>query len=268
MAKIVPTNIKLSGRYGNDVHVQSNTFDPYVRKAPKTGTRKDEPAFKAQHSRTRTLNTLAGEITSIIDRYYPNFKRAELYRRILKHFRKEPLDHRCLLLQQLKGMEINEDYKFSWLGQSWVKLAGVKKKILVSLHVLMHPLPGTKEANSYYFDLLLFTWDKSKKPAMIQRQMSEWVYLKNGEPEFEFEFDKPTGIKQWLLCVRIRLGINEKEIEANVAEGIQFADAGSFDKQDLALMENMKTEKEAQRLRNRVAKPVEEVVRVKAKRVK
>src|ERR1700730_6652367 len=107
MAKIKPTIIKVSGKIGNDVIVDSKTYGHHVRKAPAKGSKKNEAALKQQYSRTKFLNALASELNTVIKGYSVSFKSSGFYQRMQKLFRKEPLDKRFLLLQKLKDMEIN-----------------------------------------------------------------------------------------------------------------------------------------------------------------
>ena len=265
MAKIVPTNVKIKGKLGDEVYVDSRAYGHHVRKVQRPGLRKDEPAFKAQHSRTIFLNALASALNREITKRYERFKGKDFYARLQKRFRKEPLDNRFLLLWQLKGMEICNAYPLTNLGNCILMLKGTTKEIIVNMQVNFHPQPGKYKANCYYNELLLFTWGKGKEPAIVQRQLSDWVYLKDKLPEFEFVFPKPAGARQWLLCLRQRLAVDTREVEAFVAEGIQFAEVGSFDKKDLALLDTRNKEKAEQRLRDRIRVKEEEEVRVKAK---
>lgn len=247
---------------GDDVYVDSRAYGHHLRKATTPGKRKEEPAFKEQLVRTKFLNSIASELNRVIDHHYAGFKTADLYQRIQKLFRREPLDNRFLLLLQLKGMEINTIYPLAKLGQSLIKVEAVKKSIMVNLEVTAHPIPGKHDANCYYNELLLFCWDKTKRPAIVKRQLSEWIWLNKPNPEFEFEFPKPAGTTHWLLCLRQALGVDEVEIENKVTIGIAIVDVGSFDKKELALMEKLKKE----RGERKYIEKKEEEVRVKAKR--
>lgn len=266
MAKIKPTNIGIKGKLGENVYVDSGAYGYYVRSAPVKGSKKDEPAFKAQLSRTKYLNHIASHLNRIIEYHYPRFKSNDLYQRIQKRFRKEPLDIRFLLLAQLKEMEINPAYPLNKLGHCRVMLKKVKRSIMITLQVLGHPPQGKYRANCYYYELLLLTWDNSKRSPMVRKQLSEWIYLDPGKPEFEFEYPLISGTTHWLICLRQCLGVDEKEIGVFVTEGIQIADVGTFDKLEQALLEKKISDEQERRVKDSVIKPVAEPPRVKAKR--
>lgn len=95
--------LPISGKLGETVFVDGKQGSS-VRAAPEAGSKKDEPALKEQYSRTRYLNRLAGGINSVVDKYAGNLKVSNFYNLLNKHFRKEPLDNRFLLLKQVEGM--------------------------------------------------------------------------------------------------------------------------------------------------------------------
>ena len=172
-----------------------------------------------------------------------------------------------MLLCQLKGMEINPSYPFAILGDCLVNVNEVKNKIAVNLKVTLHPEAGKHKADCYNYEVILLSWDKTKKPPLHTRQYSEWIGIRGGLPEFEFLFPKPAGITHWLLCLKIILGVNEKPVEAFVARGMRFADTGSFDKKDLALLKNRTDAEQAKKNENTHSKMKKEVERVKAKKL-
>lgn len=266
MPKIKSTNFKISGKQGEEVFVNSKAYGQHLRKAPAAGSRREEPAFKEQFTRTRVLNKLASEINKAITAYYSRFKRPDLYQRIQQRFRREPEDNRFLLLQQLRGMEINEGYPLSALGQCYVLTAAAKTTINCNLHTIAHPPPGKHRANCYYNELMLVTWTTTNKPPTVTRQLSDWVAMNKDLPEFEFSFPRPAGTLHWLLCLRQCLGDNERETDTRATEGIQIIEAGSFDKKEQALLLARAAAKEEKRKKERLPKPKEEVVRVKAKK--
>lgn len=268
MAKLKSTNFKASGKLGEEVFIDSKAYGYHVRKAPKPGSKKEEPAFREQHIRTRFLNELAGELNRCFSIYQERLKSSDLYVRLQQCFRKEPMNSRFLLLMGLKGLELNPAYPLNKLGYCKTAVKGMAKGIMVSLLTEHHPTEGRYHANCYYNELLLLSWDKSKAPATIQQQFSEWIYLKDGKPEFEFLFRKPAGTKHWLLCLRQCLGINEKEVSSLKGEGMQVVEAGSFDQREQALWEKRVLEKQKRPGKESIQKQVKDVVRVKAKRVR
>ena len=270
MAKVVDSIIKFSGRVGNEVHVNSARYKHHVRKAPAPGLRKNEWALKLQQGRNKKLNALASSIKVVIaDSYCLLFKK-DMYQRILKLIKKEPSDSRSFSLLRLKGMEINVDYPLSYHGQCKARLTTKKGEILVNLEVISHPLAQKVKANCYYNDLLLFTWDKTNAAATVTRKFSDWIYMEDGKPEFEFCFPKPAGTIHWLLALRQRLGVNGNDDETDTvkAEGAQFIDTGSFNKKEQALLDMRFKEIQKEKLVTGRSIPALKITeRVKAKRI-
>jgi hypothetical protein len=111
-------------------------------------------------------------------------------------------------------------------------------------------------------------WNKSDDLATHARQYSEWIYLKDGLPQFEFLFARPAGTVHWLLCLKQQLGRNEEEIGSFRAQGMQIVAAGSFDKKDIAILTKRKEEEKAQAEKERARNDKEQITRVKAKKLK
>lgn len=265
MAKVKPTIVPLSGKFGDVVHVDSNRYDRHVRKAVAPGSKKNEPALKQQYARTKYLNVLASEINSTIRGYYGNLKPSTFYQELQSRFRKEPLNNRFLLLLQLKGMEVNPAYPLSKLGNQVTEVSVVKNKIIVNLQAKAHPAAGKHKANCYCYEVLLLTWDKGKKPAAYNYQLSDWVYLSNGKPEIEFTFRRTTETVHWLLFLRQQLGVDENVIGVLAADGMQVVGAGSLDKKDLELLKKREGAPRGKHSKQN-DKAVQEVGRVKVKR--
>jgi hypothetical protein len=258
--------ITINGKIDDEVFVKTK-YGRHVRKAPKKGTKKNESALKQQYNRTGFLNTLAGELNKVIGAYSGLLKPSGFYQALQQRFRKEPLNNRFLLLKQLEGMEVNAKYTLNKLGDAKVTVLATEKKITVDLHVLYHPSKyvGRYKANCYTYEVSLLCWKKGAGLSTHARQFSEWVYLKDGLPDFDFQFTRPAGTVHWLVCLKQQAGINEEPIPSFCAEGMQIVAVGTFDKKDLALLEKREEEKRAQAEKNAVTKGEEQIVRVKAK---
>jgi hypothetical protein len=111
-------------------------------------------------------------------------------------------------------------------------------------------------------------WNKNAGLATHARQYSEWIYLKDGLPEFEFPFARPAGTLHWLLCLKQQLGRNEEAIESFRGEGMQIVAAGSFVTKDMAILTKRKEEEMAQAAKEHGKNDREQIKRVKAKKVK
>jgi hypothetical protein len=266
MAKVKPGIIQMVGKVGDDIIIDSHRYGRFTRKVVKQGSKKDEPVLKAQYKRTGRLNRLASELNTIIRDHSNGFKTPRFYEELHKRFRKEPLNKRCLLLQQLTGMEVNPSYPLQTSGDRTVAVTAVKNKIVVNLKITSKPAPGKFMADCFCYEVLLIRWNKTNVPAKFERQISEWSYLKDGLPEFEFFFSKPPGTKEWLVCIRQQLGIKEQPLIFFPAIGMQITEVGSFDKKEQALMDNRKTVNAKTSFQVKVRKE-NEILRVKAKRI-
>lgn len=267
MPKDISKITKISGKVGDVVHVNSKEYGPHVRMAPTPGLKKNQKELKFQQERNGLLNGYAGELCRIIDAAYPMFKWPNLYHRILKRFKNEKENNRFLLLKTLQEMELNDDYKTGHKLERDILVTALKNNISITIGVMLHPKPGAYRSNSYFFELFLITWNKTKDPPVTHKQRTEWIYPKEGKPEFVFKFPRPAGTKHWLLLLRRRQGVNGKEIEAFVAEGIQVIDAGSFDKKDIGLLHKRNAEQMEKVSQNKGRPPEEAVPLVKAKRI-
>lgn len=270
MPRIVSSNIKFKGKVGDEVFVDSSRYGHHLRKAPKKGIKKEEPAFKEQLDRTVFLNKLASEINLAVDRYHPAFKEPDFYSRLHKHFRQEPLDIRFFLLKRLKGVEVNDNYPMGKLGDCKYEVKATTKKIIVSLCTEHHPPTsiGRYRSNSYYNSVLLLCWNKPKARATIFQQRTEWIPIAKEMPDFEFDFPKPPGTTHWLLFHRQCLGKNRTEIDSMKAEGMWVADIGSFEKIELAMYEKVTAERDELSKEEKRKQVEEEGEWVKPKRVR
>jgi hypothetical protein len=262
MAKINGGLIELSGKMGDEVFVQSNRYGSYIRKAPKPGSKKNQAAIKQNYKRTAFLNHLASEINHIIGSESEGHKHRDFYFNLHKRFRKQPLNNRFLLLHSLVGMDIHPRYTIDRItGQDVLTTSEQKNKVLVNLRVKEHPR-ARFNCNCYSYELLLICWNKTSKPAQYQRQLSDWIYIKKGKPEFEFLFTKPAGTRHWMLCVKQKMGIDGKPGSLKT-QGMRIVEVATLDKKEQSLLAKISMEKK----KNKPASAQETILRVKPKRI-
>jgi hypothetical protein len=87
---------------------------------------------------------------------------------------------------------------------------------------------------------MLVTWTKGPGDGVVHLQMSDWVHRKNNPPVFDFEFELGRGVVHSMLCLRVMLGVAEKEIDSLATEGMAVVGVGSLDKKDWAVLEERK----------------------------
>jgi hypothetical protein len=252
----------VSGKLDDKVYVNSKKYGYHIRKAAAAGIKQHEPSLVAQYSRTRFLNALASELNMVMNTHFPHFKGADFYHRVQKCFRQEPLNRRFLLLLQLKGLELNAGYPIGELGGYRLQTEVAQQDLLIQLEAVHHPLPGRHKADSYFYEVLALFWDKKGGAVVTDWQLSEWIPIGGGRPGFDFRFALPRGTVHWLVCLRQQLGAKGKDLDFFPAQGVQIADAGSFDKQDLDIVAQRAVKPEEQP----PVKAPPEMERVKARR--
>lgn len=234
MPKITDNILGISGKLGKHIFVNSRTNGTYMRAASRAQSKKRIDALKQNYSRTALLNRLASDINRIAGSQTGGIKHSNFYFELHKRFRKQTGNNRYVLLSTLKGMDLHPRYTINKLcGSQDVAINSQKHKIRVTLKVQAHPY-NSSHADCYSYDLLLVTWEKGNSAAKFQRQFSDWIYLKDGRPEFDFVFSRGNTI-HWLLCLRQLMGVNEKEISLKL-QGMQIIDIGTFNKKDEALL--------------------------------
>jgi hypothetical protein len=250
MAKLKPSIVEISGKLNDLVHVDSRTNGRYVRKVVAKGSKRKEPALHAQYSRTKFLNDVASDVNTIIKDNSGNLKPSSFYTSLQSRFRKEPLNNRFLLLRQLVGMEINSVYKLEKLIRYNLSVQSLKDKIMVNLQVTANPGPGKHKADCCCYEVL-----------------SDWMYMKDGRPEFDFEFPREFVLMHWMACVRVILGVKGTELGMMVGQGMVVAAVGSEVKADWEVVNQREKTKTKPQSTSQTNKVRPEAARVKASRV-
>ena len=235
MGKVKPGVVKIIGKMGDYVYVDSKTNGYYRRKASPVKSKKRLAVLKKHNRRNEVLNKLASELNNIIRHFAQHFKSSSFYHDISKLLRRQENDNRYLLLSELRGVEINPTYPIGKLGLFSTSVGSLKNTITISLQITSHPSPGRRRADCYCYEVIWVCWCKGKKEAVFTSQHSDWIMIEGKRPLFEFIFEKPAAAQQWLFCVKAELGVQEKSIGVFAAQGMQITDVGSFDKKDLAL---------------------------------
>jgi hypothetical protein len=243
MAKVIPSNTNFSGTIDDKVYVKGKKGQHYVRKKQKEGLGRTRPTIVQNFKRTGFLNGISSSINRVIKKHNPIFHQGDFYTRMNICLRTEPSNHRFLLLRTLKNLEVNTLYPLHKLNFSSLTVTGKDKSIEVRLQVINHPdSPDKYDATCYDYELILFSWNNTEEPPLIQTELSPWIYMHAAKPTIIFNFDKREGITHWVLFLRQRLGFKiegrkEEYVEAKVAEGMQLVEVGSFDEADLKLLE-------------------------------
>jgi len=103
-------------------------------------------------------NELASQLNISIKEHGGSFKSSSFYQDVLRRFRKADTDNRYLLLMQLKGKEVNENYVYSRLHQPVINCLVSKNSVTVNVMTDAHPRQDKYEANCYFYKILLMQW--------------------------------------------------------------------------------------------------------------
>lgn len=240
MAKISAGHTKIHGKLGDLVYVQSGPYGPYARKPSKPGSRKHEPAFQQQHTRTGYLNRLAGAVNTVMNRLAGPLKSRQFYEDVQKQFRKEPENNRLLLLRRLVGMEANPRYAFRHHVDPAITLSVTEAAVLVSLASRQHPAYNSKvDANCYAYELAVTTWAEDDGLPQTEVQAGSWLELKGPGALFEFAFTIPDGARHWMLCVKLCSGMNNEPTKLFTGDGVLIYKIGSFDAAEQAWLQSL-----------------------------
>lgn len=139
------------------------------------GVARGTAALKEQSTRTAKLNALASQLNTIMSTHADQLKHYTFYHKVQKKFRSTSTDNRLLLLYSLKEMELHPTYPLHRTGRCDIEVKRKGKKMTVTLKVDHHPQPGKKEANCYFYEVLLLLWNKTDRPPVELKQYSDWV---------------------------------------------------------------------------------------------
>lgn len=262
MARVKRAVAHINGQLNDVVYFASTKYGYHTRKARQKKSKKNLDALHAQNRRNSFLNGLAGELRNVISAYSGSLLPSGFYHSLLRRFRREALDNRYLLLRTLDGMEINPSYPFSAHGACQCAVTATDSRFIVRLMIDIHPQRGQYNSNCYCYEVLLLCWTTEQRSCTSTCQYSEWINYHDPEPVFEFKFPRKANTMHWLLCLRKRMGVNEKEIESFTSDGMKIAAVGTFDEADEKILTQRKKDEEA-RIKGAIKKAVKPITRVK-----
>lgn len=264
MGKVDPGIVSVSGKFGNLV-IANRKKKKYTRSVVAKGTKKDESALKQQYNRTAALNKLAGSLKNEFKAFLRHYRRSDLYQYFLKLFRRADSMNRFVLLAQLKEEEFSPKYPLTEHCKPILKFDYNKTTIIFRVNPEAQPTHKVEEFNSWYFELLLLQWEDGKDEINASRKLSEWVLLTDPVPVFEFEFPRIKNVRECLVTLRLRWGIN-KELQKDMrASSAQVIEVGSFNTEDLVILEEATKQMKIRMEKKYGREEEEEGERVKAK---
>ena len=206
MAKVAPGVVNPLGVLDGRVYYYLNG-KLVSRALPKAGNKKDEPAFKKQHSRTGILNGFAKGVNDAVNCYDYGLKSNKFYSNILKRFRREANNNRLLLLSELPGLEVNNEYSLESYGTRPEIIIRDQHDLIVELKACYHPRPPSRvKFDCYYFEVILLWWKGSDKICDHISIKTEWVQKRDTLPEFDVKFPIHKSATDYLIVLGQHLG--------------------------------------------------------------
>ena len=103
--------LRLSGKIGKLIHSTGGKGKAYTRQASQKKIKNKSEKFIAEKERTALLNRLCSRINIIFKHGGKRIKPGVFYSNLGSRMREEKSCERILLLDMLRGMEVNEKYK-------------------------------------------------------------------------------------------------------------------------------------------------------------
>ncbi len=242
MAKVDNSIIKVSGKFGKYVVTNGPKQGRVIRRRPNRKLVNEPEPFRKQASRAAVLNKLASEINRVVRYFHSDLLSSDLYQRLLSYFRNEPLDDRFMLLQILKGFEINTRYRFEKQSKVNVECKREGHQLKIELDVLEHLDPKGKFI-SYCYECLLVSWTAQEELPWHDRKFTSWVEIGGPKEGFDLKFTFPEGTQHWLLFMHIRGKAANEDTGFMSAQGMRVLEAGTMIDSDLELLAAREKEK-------------------------
>jgi hypothetical protein len=228
------------GKLGNQVFIRGGKKGNIIRKPVRPGTKKNEPALRAQYLRTGKLNRVAADISSILNHCYGAYREKYQYQRILGKLRKADSDKQILLLSSLAGFDLRPRYGLHKFVVPILKMNATAKSFNVLMNLLNHPEPQSGDETDYYYELTLVQWCNKGEDADVIKRETEWVKASEPLPAFRLSFTKPPNAKRWMLILRLVFGKNQIKTETWEAESVRIMAVGSYLEQEKKLLKTPK----------------------------
>jgi hypothetical protein len=227
MAKQLQSIVRLSGRLGDVVYVNSDSYGDHVR-LPR-GSKKPatiNPSLQRQAERTSLLNGQAKQVYLLLKPVGERFMEGMFWQAILKRFRQAG-DPVAALLESLTGLELNSAYKLTrFVDLPKVDVQANKTRLHVSLTPhgkLVLPRPF----NSFQYSLILLFFDKTGKAIGTEAVLfpaNESLKI----PESCITVKRPKGSVYWLCCVHGQAGVDGQFEATRKAQGMAVAGSGKL----------------------------------------
>jgi hypothetical protein len=221
--------IKLKGTIAGLTFVDSKAYGAHTRAA--RGSNKEvmvNEVLQANADNARRVTSAASPVLKQLKAIEGGFSGGDLWPRMTGRMFRTKSMRMEVLLESIKGVELNERYAFTRLFVKVPKVnVGFKKKELtieVEMHSHAHFSRDVK-ASEYLYEVTVLFLD-GKGGSVKDVMETEWISFDEALDIYVMAFTIPKGMKYFLIVAGVRGGRGGKEIERFGARGYYIVDWG------------------------------------------
>lgn len=255
--------VTLRGKLGNTVY-SDGKYGKQAKSAPQlTEEQKQKKRDLPQNKRTSYLNKLSSGIRDAVDYYADALMPGTFYSALASHFRNEKTNHRVLLLDELRDMEVHTKYQFSKkCPEPGVELSISKSYYTAEIEIKV-PANKNPKCNSFYLQFILLVWNRDDNNCRHMDESTPWIRMKDKTAKYTtVKFKRTAKDTEYLFACRCVFGVNEEEY-GYTQSGMKFLKTGTVTPEGKRLLEDKKVAKEAALREERVKEIVKEKPRLK-----
>lgn len=250
--------VHLRGKSGGMVY-SAGKYGDRASVAPElTQKQKKEIASRPQNLRTGYLNNLGRGILNAVKYHAGCLVPGPFFNNMLSLFREEKTNHRVLLLEKLRGMDVHRRYQF---GDA-CPIPKVELKVgktFYTIEVEFQAPAYHGDATCFYLDIILFTWNKDEDHCRHDVLSTEWMNTGvQGVKYCTMKLKRKAEDTEFLLACRCVKGVNHVE-NGWTNTAMYFVGSGPLTEEGRKIVSERRAEEEA--VRN--APPVKAAVREK-----
>lgn len=208
------------------VTVNSRTYGKHTRAARGSKT----PAvlndvLTAHAERTSVINKAAKAVYDVLKFYSEDFREGQLWQGILSRMRRANNLHFETFLKALDGLDLNSRYALERFGNVPMFAVEIgKHEIQFEMKPYVPPHLHKKD-NCYYYSLIVLLFNNKGVCVQQGMQATEWIDKKDILRNKVFRFQKPAGVKFWLLCLELNGGVDGAATNTLASRGMMIVKA-------------------------------------------
>ena len=232
--------VTLQGKIG-DVVFTDGKFGKNAKSTPKlTEEQKKKKADLPQNKRTGYLNKLSTGIRGAVVYYADALKPGAFYSALASHFRHEKTNHRVLLLDELKDMEVHPKYQFSKICPRPGIELNISKMLYTAEVEIKDPAYKHAGSNCFYLQFILIVWNKEDNNCRHMAESTPWIQMNDKTAKYTtVKFKRTAKDTEYILACRCVLGVNGVEY-GYTQSGMQFLNIGSVTAEGKKMLEEKK----------------------------